>query len=139
MSDPSVDDLKKLCEMRLEDAFVLMRSQRHSAAYYLSGYAVECGFKAVIARSFRQGVIPSKQLVNRVYTHDLGVLLELSGLKPQFDAQANAVSFFRGSWAIVSAWRESSRYEIIDGNLAARMMISVADPNGVLPWLKQYW
>jgi len=92
MSDPSVDDLKKLCEMRLEDAFVLMRSQRHSAAYYLSGYAVECGFKAVI-----------------------------------------------GSWAIVSAWRESSRYEIIDGNLAARMMISVADPNGVLPWLKQYW
>ena len=140
MSDPSVANLKLLSEMRLEDAFVLLRSGRHSAAYYLSGYAVECGFKAIIARSFQQGVIPDKRLVEKVYTHDLLQLVMLSGLKSQLDAHTKASTVFERNWFVVSDWREASRYAIIDPVSAGAMLNSVAEPNsGVLPWLKQYW
>jgi len=43
-------DLKNLAEERLGDAQVLFDNNRFGAAYYVVGYAVECGLKACIAK-----------------------------------------------------------------------------------------
>ena len=42
-------DLETLSETRLDDAVQLFQTARYSAAYYLSGYAIELGIKACIA------------------------------------------------------------------------------------------
>jgi len=47
-------DLEALAEMRLLDTVQLFQSSRFSAAYSLSGYAVELGIKACIAKVFRR-------------------------------------------------------------------------------------
>jgi HEPN domain-containing protein len=46
-------DLQNLAEERLGDAEVLLASNRYSGAYYIVGYAVECGLKACIAKLTR--------------------------------------------------------------------------------------
>ncbi|MBN1652495.1 MAG: hypothetical protein JXA30_01835 [Deltaproteobacteria bacterium] len=51
-------DLKTLSETRLVDAQQLFDTGRYSAAYYLSGYAVELGIKVCIAGVFQAEVIP---------------------------------------------------------------------------------
>jgi HEPN domain-containing protein len=46
-------DLQNLAEERLGDGELLLASGRYGAAYYLVGYAVECGLKACIAKLTR--------------------------------------------------------------------------------------
>ena len=140
MADPSFDSLRSLAEMRFRDAEVLLHAERYSAAYYLSGYAVECALKAVIALSFRAQVIPSFRFVKDIHTHDLAQLVSLSGLKPALDAAKAQDPEFDAKWAFVSGWKETSRYETIDAFTAHRMLTAVGDPAaGVLQWLKTHW
>ena len=58
-----------------------LSANRWPAAYYLLGYAVECGLKACAARQFRQDEVPDKTVVNDFYTHRLDKLLGISGVK----------------------------------------------------------
>lgn len=140
MADPSADDLKALSEMRWHDASALLEASRHSAAYYLAGYAVECGLKAVIAVSFRATVIPSRKFVNDIHTHDLGSLVSLAGLKQDLDLASRGNDFFAANWNFVAGWKETARYERIDPFMANRMVAAVGDPeSGVLQWLKTHW
>ena len=129
-----------LAILRLEDARVLHAQNRFSGAYYLAGYAIECALKAVIAQSFRAAVIPEKRYVDRIFTHDLKALLELSGLRQSFEIDAKGSANLRSAWAIATAWNEASRYEVIDPFRAAEMMDAVGNENyGVLQWLMQRW
>jgi hypothetical protein len=51
-------ELRRLAEDRVLDVEALLKDSRWSGAYYLSGYAVECGLKAyVLAFVERTGVI----------------------------------------------------------------------------------
>ena len=138
--EPSIDDLRALAELRFKDAQHLLTAGRNSGAYYLAGYAIECGLKAVIARGFRQGVIPSKRFVDRVYTHNLVELLSLSGLKETWDTEADASVDLKTSWTIVTAWDETSRYQMVDPFRAMAMLEAVGHhQHGVLTWLKRHW
>src|SRR5438128_3777261 len=74
-------DLQLLSDARVADAEVLLRDGRWAAAYYLLGYAVECGLKACAARQFQQDEVPDKTVVNDFYTHRLDKLLGISGVK----------------------------------------------------------
>jgi len=140
MADPSFESLKSLAQMRFRDAEVLLQAERFSAAYYLSGYSIECGLKAVVALSFRAQVIPSPRFVNAVHTHNLAELISLSGLKTALDAAKTLDPQFDANWAFVSGWKETSRYETVDPFTAHRMLTAVGDPAaGVLPWLKTHW
>ncbi len=140
MAEPSVNDLKALADERATDAEYLLAGGRHSAAYYLAGYAVECGLKAVIAHAFRAGVIPSKRFVDKVYTHNLVELLSLAGLKNQLDADLDQSADLRAAWSIVSSWNEASRYELIDPFQATAMVDAVVNGrSGVMQWLKRHW
>ena len=140
MSDPSTEDLKALSNMRWNDAVALLNAGRHSGAYYLAGYAVECGLKAVIALSFRETVIPSRKFVNDIHTHDLVSLVALSGLKQNLDLARGTNPSFAANWNFVAGWKETARYETIDAFTANRMLVAVGDPQfGVLQWLKTHF
>jgi hypothetical protein len=134
-------DLQLLAEARVQDALVLIGAGRWAAAYYLFGYAIECGLKACAVRQFRQDEVPDKTVVNDFYTHRLEKLLAISGVKGGFDTRANSDLAFQVNWNTVRDWNETSRYDHSIGEAKARdMQIAVTDPvTGVLTWLRTQW
>ena len=136
----SRNDLQRLCQVRLEDATLLMQAKKSSSAYYLAGYAVELAIKACISRMFQSDVIPDKGFVNAVYTHNLEALMNMSGLLPELKARMKEDAVFGSLWGVVSKWNESSRYEFWDPVSAATLLSAIVDEeHGVLPWLKTHW
>jgi hypothetical protein len=79
-------DLQKIADIRVIDAKLLLDAGRFEGAYYLIGYAVECGLKACIAKQIKEFDFPDKKLVNDSYSHDLLKLLRLSGVGHLFEA-----------------------------------------------------
>ena len=133
-------DLETLSEARLIDARELFKAGRYSAAYYLSGYAIELGIKACIAALFQADAIPDKGLVNAVYSHKLDELLGIAGIKEHLKADSKNNPALSAAWGIASKWSEASRYEMWDQFAADSMLNAVGDPNcGVLQWLKKHW
>ncbi|MGE3275424.1 MAG: DNA-binding protein [Vicinamibacterales bacterium] len=134
-------DLQILTDARVADAEALLDAGRWPAAYYLLGYAVECGLKACAARQFRQDEVPDKTVVNDFYTHRLDKLLGISGVKAALEGKAAAEPAFQVNWNTVRDWNESSRYDHSTSEAKARdMFVAVADgATGVLTWLRTQW
>lgn len=88
----NISELKQLAEDRLLDAQGLLSLGRWSGAYYLAGYAVECGLKAcVLGHIMRTGVIfTDKKYAERCWTHDAADLLKLAGLEALLGADIAA-------------------------------------------------
>lgn len=104
-------DLRKIAKARLKDAEALFAARRYEGAIYLSGYAVELGLKARICKTLRWSQFPSTASEFRDYqsfkTHDLDVLLHLSGLEDKVKATALA------EWSAVAQWDPEARYQPI--------------------------
>lgn len=134
-------DLKKLAKLRVKDAEVLLNSRRHEGAYYLLGYAVECAFKACIAKRIKQFEFPDRKLVNDMYTHDLTKLLSISGLAVEHNEESKNNVNFQENWLIVKDWTEQARYSTkVTQAQTKDFYVAVTDPrNGVLSWLQRYW
>jgi hypothetical protein len=134
-------DLQLLAVTRVADAEVLLREGRWAGAYYLLGYAVECGLKACVARKFRQEEVPDKALVNDFYTHRSDKLLHISDIREALDLRLTADARFRVNWNNVRDWTENSRYDHLTTEETARdLFLAVTDPRtGVLSWLKAWW
>jgi HEPN domain-containing protein len=134
-------DLQQLAEERLEDARVLLQSGRYAAAYYLCGYAVECGLKACIARQIRQYEYPpSANYSQKLFTHKPKELADLAELSDSLTAQMNASTRFKLNWETVVKWSEQTRYENRTIQDAQQLIAAVGDvPDGVLEWIKQHW
>ena len=81
--------MQGIARARLADAALLYENKRYSSSYYLYGYAVEAALKACISVLFSADAIPDKNLVNRVYTRDLKVLLSIAGLTPELKKSAD--------------------------------------------------
>ncbi len=136
----SKKDLEKLAQVRFEDARTLFHGQRYSAAYYLSGYAIELGIKACIAGLFQPNAIPDKSFVIATYSHKLDELLGVAGLRQELKTDVATNPDLAAAWAIATKWTEASRYEMLDQFAAASMLGAVGDQNhGVLQWLKKHW
>jgi len=105
-------DLQILSRQRKRDAAALLRARHFSGAYYLVDYAVECALKACIARQTRRFDFPSKQIAQKVFVHDLEVLVRLAGLTQELNRDLAASGAFRLNWAIVKDWSEESRYDL---------------------------
>jgi HEPN domain-containing protein len=135
------NDLRQLAETRLEDAQVLLGAGRWAAAYYLLGYAIECGLKACAVRQFRQDEVPDKKIVNDFYTHRLDSLLAISGIRDALEKQSSLDATFKINWNLVRDWNEAYRYDHSTSEAKARDMYSaVADStSGVLSWLRTQW
>ena len=134
-------DLQLLADLRVEDSRILLDAGRFAAAYYLLGYAVECGLKACVAKLTREHDFPDKQLVLDSYTHDLEQLLQISGVKREFDARVRMSKAFAVGGTTARDWTEAARYDNnISGDKARNLLKAVTDAeSGVLTWLKTVW
>jgi hypothetical protein len=133
-------DFQQLAEERLVDADVLLAAQRWSGAYYLSGYAIECGLKACIAKLTNEHDFPDKAFAQRCYTHNLDTLLDAARLKLDLDSDMRSNLQLAANWATTRAWNEDSRYEVKTHIEAIGIYNAVADQsNGVMQWIKVRW
>lgn len=133
-------ELQRLARIRLQDARALLRARRYDGAYYLSGYAVECAFKACIAKQTRRFQFPDRKTVETMWTHDPAKLLRVSGLGPALEAEMRTDVVLERYWAIVKDWKETSRYERRSAAEAQALYDAISDDqHGVLRWLQQHW
>jgi HEPN domain-containing protein len=133
-------DLRSLAEIKLRDSKFLLDNLSYSNAYYLSGYAVELGLKACVARQIRQDEIPDKELINRVHTHNFENLAGLAGLKADLKNWQDTDHTFQAYWGIVAEWSPDARYATQDSMSAQLLWQAIGDPDhGVLKWIKIHW
>lgn len=137
-------DLRDLALARLDEAQVLLGEGRPSGAYYLAGYTVECGLKAIIVKEWQTLVagysLPEKADLLQTYVHSFTKLLNVCGLAGALEADSKRNARFRAFWEIANNWSESSRYQIWTPQAATDMVLAVSDPkDGVLPWLQTHW
>ena len=121
----AVAELHAIARGRLEDARILLASNRYDGSIYLCGYAVEMALKARICETLGWEGYPSTSSEFREYqtfrTHNLDVLLRLSGIR-------NAVlTGALTDWSIVARWDPEIRYSPIgtaSENMAQSMIES---------------
>lgn len=137
--------LQKLAQMRLDDAQALLQASRWSAAYYLAGYAVECGLKSCVLKHIEvTGEIFASadylKDLGKCWTHDFALLLKLAGLMAMHGAALGANPALRASWTLVKDWSEASRYEEKTEREAKDLYTAVTNnPDGVFEWIRQRW
>jgi HEPN domain-containing protein len=132
--------LRQLADERERDAQALLLAGRWSGAYYLAGYAVECGLKACIAKLTQPGEFPEKEHVLKSYTHKIEQLVDAADLQAQrvMDMTANPV--LGRHWIMVKDWNELARYRLWTEFQASKLVVAVSDAsNGVLPWIRVHW
>jgi hypothetical protein len=133
-------ELQQLAEIRLAEALILLGAGRWSGAYYLVGYAVECGFKACIAKSTKRDDFPVKARVIASHTHDLAQLVGVAGIRAELQAESENDEAFSGYWGVVSQWNEESRYKQWNEPEAMELVQAVSDADhGVMRWLRTLW
>jgi len=137
-------DLRTLAALRLDEAKSLVANGFSSGAYYLCGYSVECGLKAVIVKSwqlmFASYGLPGKNEVIDTYVHNLTKLVNVANLSTALTTEATANPNFRDYWEVVKDWNESSRYEVWTPQEAQDIILAVDDPDdGVMRWLRPHW
>jgi HEPN domain len=107
----SVAELDSIARARIEDAQALLTAGRFDGATYLCGYAVEVALKARICRALNWADFPSTgsefQAYRSFQTHDLDVLLRLSGQGPRIMQNHFPL------WNAVARWTVESRYNAV--------------------------
>ncbi len=137
--------LQLIAHNRILDARALIAAGRWGAAYYLIGYAVECGLKSCLLRHLEAtGVIFSDRDYLRkladCWTHDLAKLVNLAGLDADFGVARGANLTLEANWSITKDWEETSRYEEKTEAEAKALFDAVtSDPDGVLLWIQSRW
>lgn len=117
------DDIKNLAMQRLDEANVLFENGKCDGAFYLAGYSVELALKARICARFgipnlfddsnNQETFPGlREIKKMVKTHNLLILLVLSGLKTEFDLlKSTDRNMAKVNSLLFNAWSEGSRYK----------------------------
>ena len=120
---------------------MLLAQGKYDGAYYLAGYAVECGLKACIARLTSQDDYPPKpKSIHDYYSHEIEKLVKTAGLTAQRDADAAADPDLEANWGVVKDWTEESRYERKTQAQAQQLIAAITDAaHGVLPWIRRRW
>lgn len=103
-------EIEKIVQARLKDAEVLCQYSRFDGSVYLCGYAVELGLKARICRALLWDEYPASRQYNTFKTHDLDVLLHLTGMEDKIKLKHMV------AWSIVAQWNPEARYNPI-GNV----------------------
>jgi HEPN domain-containing protein len=134
---------QRLASERLADAKALLTTRRWSGAYYLAGYAVECGLKSyILARlSAEVGLVfADRRLSEKCWTHSLIQLLDVAGLKATLDHDTAADAELLDNWDVVKDWTESSRYARATREEAVTLYEAITDKkHGILRWIKVRW
>ena len=79
------DQLQELSQVKLQDAKTLLTNNSYDSSFCLCGYAIELALKARICITLQWDGYPSTrkefQNFNSFKTHDLEILLRLSGIE----------------------------------------------------------
>lgn len=124
------------------EAAALVAAGLWDGAYYLAGYAVECGLKAcIMLRVERTGVIfEDRKFAEKCWTHNLEDLLGLAGLEKDRDNDVAADPILALNWDTARKWNEVSRYGRWTASQARALVDAVSDPTqGVLAWVRRRW
>lgn len=134
-------DLEALVDIRVKEAKLLLDNNCYEGAYYLLGYALECAIKACIAKHVKEHDFPDKQLANAAYTHKLGDLLGVAGLKQKLQEKEKTDEEFKLNWAVTKDWSEDARYEHTIEETTAKDFFRVItnEKTGILVWIKSWW
>lgn len=133
-------DLQSLANLRIREAEALFRSRHFSGAYYLAGYALECGLKACIAKQFKRYDFPEKKSVNDAHTHDLKKLVGIARLEDARLLRVAEDESFRRNWDFATEWSETSRYRTTSRAESRALLDAIMEgEHGVLPWIKAFW
>jgi HEPN domain-containing protein len=103
-------EIEKIVLARLVDAEVLYDASRYDGSVYLCGYAVELGLKSRICKTLQWDEYPTNKTYQTFKTHDLDILLHLSGCEEKIKNKYFAI------WSIVAQWNPEARYSPI-GNV----------------------
>lgn len=132
-----------LAEERLLDAAALLAAQRWAAAYYICGYAVECGLKACLVKYVENKphiVFGSKEFSRDCWTHSLTELLKQCELKDIRDADGLASPALGLNWQTAGQWNEDSRYRKMSKANAEKLYEAITHPtDGVMKWIRKFW
>jgi HEPN domain-containing protein len=116
--------IDRIVDARLIDAEVLLNAKRFDGSVYLCGYAIELGLKKRICETLKWNEYPTSGKYSTFKTHDLDVLLHLSGIED------NVKIHYLSEWSIVSQWNPEARYKPI-GNIqetdAINMLVSAKE------------
>jgi len=134
-------DFQALANLRLREARVLLRAKEFNGAYYLVGYAVECGLKASIAKKVKKhDFYPDREIVKNAYTHNLKGLLGLTVLEQELRLAAQSDPVFARNWNLTIIWSEASRYTASNEADCRELMNAIMEKHhGVMSWLKKRW
>ena len=134
---------QQLAEHWLVAAKTLLAARSWGPAYYVAGYAVECGLKAcILARlaGVPELIFDDRKFSEKCWTHSPLELVKLAGLETARAADAAANPTFRDNWLVVKDWSEQSRYKTISHVKAKKLVAAIADKrNGVMQWLRARW
>ena len=134
---------QQLAEDRILDAQAHLAVARWSGAYYLIGYAVECGLKScVVARvgAHPEVIYQERRFSQDAWTHDFENLLVVADIKVDLYADAATNVTLENNWQRVSEWTERARYLQKTKAEAERLFEAVTDPKeGVMQWIRQRW
>ncbi len=129
-----------MSKIRLKEATALLQLGLFDGAFYLAGYAVECGLKACIAKGTRRGEFPERKRVESSHSHNLLQLIQVAGLDKECSLLSRRNLDFRSNWEYVQSWSEQSRYQRHRPESAKALLTAVSDrKNGVMTWIKQQW
>ena len=134
-------DLQRLSDVRLQESRALLAAGFPEGAYYLAGYAMECGLKACIARQTREHDFPpDRRQVERIYSHDLNGLLDVAGLSSDLKSLVDGSPAVELDWNTIKDWSEKSRYEQRTHEEAQALLDAIERENGgLLRWVRQRW
>jgi hypothetical protein len=134
-------ELQQLAKDRLRDAKALLAARRWSGAYYLTGYAVECGLKScIIVHLMRTDQFPERKFSEQCWTHNLTQLVGLAGLDAALGAATAADPDLLANWYTARDWTEASRYTRKTKAKAVDLYNAVTDiRHGVMRWIKSHW
>ncbi len=137
--------LQRLAQLRIDDAQALLSAGRWAAAYYLTGYAVECALKSCVLRYLNDTgkIFEDADYLKRLsgcWTHDFTKLVNLAGMDAEFGNARKANATLNDYWLLAVNWSETSRYWETTEDDARKVFEAVThDPNGVLTWIRMRW
>lgn len=133
-------DFRTLAESRVREAKLLLDGSEWSGAYYLAGYAVECGLKACLTKDLQAYRMPDKDVLVKGFIHDVASLTKIANLDGPRNLEAQTDSVFALNWNVVADWNESSRYDIWTETQSRELYEAIVNADhGVLQWLRKHW
>lgn len=132
--------LQELSNQRRKEAKYLLDIGYYSGAYYFSGFSVELGLKACIAKNTKSRDFPDKRIWSNAYQHDLVKLVSVAGLKADLDSRQQSDSQFQVNWSVVKIWSNDSRYESRPRGDAEDLYRAISQHgSGISQWIRQNW